>query len=345
MARNHARIFTSIWNDADFRALPSDAQRMYFVALSQPTLSYAGVVALTVGRWAKLATDSTAAKVSAAIKKLRDTRFVVVDQDTEELWIRSFGNHDGVLDQPGLITAMAKDFLAIQSPVIRRQFLDRLGADFIDSLPGRFPKAFGHGFPDGFPLGFVDDFRRHFGHGFEDGSPGGIPGGSARTRPSSPYPSPSPRPRPPAPTEPAGDVEPANGSGPPRSADDDDGQELDEATEAAVAAAGRARLARREAEKGQIPDPVRWLATDRRRTLAALAAGDRSVLDPPKPALNGRHEDPLDRQAAAQRVLAERNERRRRGEFECSKCEDDGVIESEPDVWTQCECATSKAPA
>ena len=36
MPRTEARIFTSIWNDRDFLALPPGAQRLYMFLLSQP---------------------------------------------------------------------------------------------------------------------------------------------------------------------------------------------------------------------------------------------------------------------------------------------------------------------
>lgn len=133
---------------------------------------------------------------------------------------------------------------------------------------------------------------------------------------------------------------------PPTSRDDDDDEAaLDPVTEAAVAAAGMARLERREAEKGQVSDPAAWLATDRRRTLEALSRGDRSVLEPPSATPNGgSRADPLEASAAAQRALAERNERRRRGEA-CPKCGDSGVEPLDDGTARRCECITAKASA
>ena len=113
-----------------------------------------------------------------------------------------------------------------------------------------------------------------------------------------------------------------------------------------MAAAGRARLERREAEKGQVSDRVGWLATDRRRTLEALSRGDRSVLDlPPAPGNGSSKADPLESSAVAQRQIAERNDRRRRGESACGKCAEAGVIELDDGSVERCDCTAARASA
>lgn len=300
MARNHARIVTSIWRKEDWRALTPEAQRMYFVALSQPTLSYCGVVAFTARRWSSMAKGLTVSKVNAAVVELARTRFVVVDADTEELWVRSFVNYDGVLEQPGLITAMAKDFLAVQSGDIRGQFLDRLGPDWLGTLPGRFPKAFGDGFPDGFPSGFADEYGEHFASM------------SAHARPSSPLPTPTPRPHPPA--EPAG----GNGNSGHAAMDDDDPHSA--IRQGAYALLAARRLAAREAEKGRVGDTSAWLreathrivdehhvaAISHQRNRPTVTAEQLANLLEPPAAL-----PPADASVAAAYALARRNEAER----------------------------------
>lgn len=119
MARNHARIYAAIWKDPKFVALPSSAQRVYMLALSQPGVSFCGVVSYTGRRWASMAPDTDAAAIEEAVTVLEAAEFVVVDRDTEELLIRSFVKHDGVADSPNLIKAMWKDFDGIFSPLIR----------------------------------------------------------------------------------------------------------------------------------------------------------------------------------------------------------------------------------
>lgn len=123
MARTHARIYGAIWQDDDFRALTSRAQRVYILALSQPGVSFCGVVGYTARRWAKMSSDTSAKSVERAVDELENAGFVIADTQTEELWIRSFVRHDGVLESPNLVIAMWKDIPGIFSPLIRNAFL------------------------------------------------------------------------------------------------------------------------------------------------------------------------------------------------------------------------------
>lgn len=159
MARTEARIHTSIWRDPDWRSLSVHAQWLYELLLSQPTVSFCGVLGLMPTRWAKMAKGMTAEVILDHLAELEGERYVVVDHDTEEVWIRSFVKWDGVLDQPGLTTAMMKDYGAIQSEPIRDGFLDGLGDGFLDGLAERFPKAFGGPKARAIPDGFADGFR------------------------------------------------------------------------------------------------------------------------------------------------------------------------------------------
>lgn len=127
VARTYAPLLTSIWSDPDFTTLSSAAQRVYMLAISQPTISYCGVVTFTARRWARLASDSSPADITAAIGELADARFVVVDEDAEELWVRSFVRHNGVLKSPNIAKRMDLDFVGIFSARIRELFLGELG--------------------------------------------------------------------------------------------------------------------------------------------------------------------------------------------------------------------------
>jgi hypothetical protein len=94
MAREYANIVTAIWRDRDFRALCAADQRMYLLVVTQPDISAAGTLPLTVGRWASLASDTTAEMVRASLERLSAGRFVYMDLVTEELLVRSFVRHD-----------------------------------------------------------------------------------------------------------------------------------------------------------------------------------------------------------------------------------------------------------
>lgn len=150
MARTHARLLTRIWSDPEFVALDAGAQRIYILALSQPNLSYCGVVPYTARRWATFARDTTVAMVTKAVKALVTASFVLLDEDTEELMIRSFVKHDGVLRSPNLVVAMSRDFERISSKGLREGFLKGFPEGFLEGLDERVRQGLAEGFRQGF---------------------------------------------------------------------------------------------------------------------------------------------------------------------------------------------------
>ncbi len=140
MARTEARLRCSIWTDEDFTALKGSTQRLYALLLSQADLSYCGVLPYTPKRWAKLSSDGSERQVRKDIEALVEARFVVVDEDTEELLVRSLVKGDGILKSTNLTTAMWKAFRGVLSEPIRKVFLDE--------LPEPFAKGFAEGFDE-----------------------------------------------------------------------------------------------------------------------------------------------------------------------------------------------------
>lgn len=130
MARDHARFYLSIWNDKDFRALTVEAQHAYMTLVSQPGLSYAGVLDYFPGRLATLTNGHTARRVSTAVTSLSRTRFVVVDRDTSELLVRTYVKHDGVLNRANMGKAVARAFGRVTSPNLRAAIVDELAKAF-----------------------------------------------------------------------------------------------------------------------------------------------------------------------------------------------------------------------
>jgi hypothetical protein len=116
MARSEARIYTELWEDDDFLALAPGPQRMFLFLLSQHDLSHDGVLALRERRWSKGARGLTAGEVSADLEALEEARFIVVDEDTEELLIRSFIRRDKVYRQPNVLRS-ARDHLRLVAGV------------------------------------------------------------------------------------------------------------------------------------------------------------------------------------------------------------------------------------
>lgn len=126
MARDHARVKTSIWDDPDFLALRVAEQHAYFLLVSNPGLSRCGVMAYIPGRFDHLAADMTAARFKSAVAGLRAARFVVLDERTQELLLRSYVRHDGVLDRVNMGKATGTAFQAVVSDSIRRAIGDEL---------------------------------------------------------------------------------------------------------------------------------------------------------------------------------------------------------------------------
>jgi hypothetical protein len=119
MARERATINIDIWSDADFRNLTAPAQSLYFKLTSHPKLDYCGCVEFHPGRLAAMSKEQASGDVMIAAQELSDTYFCVFDQATDEVLVRSFLRHDGLMHQPRLAVSAAKAYGAIASNKIR----------------------------------------------------------------------------------------------------------------------------------------------------------------------------------------------------------------------------------
>lgn len=119
MAREHANIRVDMWGDADWRSLSRDAQWLYMLMLSHPDTNRAGVSDWRPGRLAAMATGATAKDVRVIAAELERKHFIVTDDETEEILIRSFVKYDGVLKQPNMSVTMAKDWAGVASARLR----------------------------------------------------------------------------------------------------------------------------------------------------------------------------------------------------------------------------------
>jgi hypothetical protein len=138
MARDHARIKTSIWRDPDFRDLTMGSQWLYITILSQEKLSRAGVIDYRPGRIAALAKGHPASRVEADTLTLQRGRFILVDKQTEELFVRSYIRHDGVLDRVNMGKSVARALAEVVSFKIRSAAIDELSRLYIEqpNMPG-----------------------------------------------------------------------------------------------------------------------------------------------------------------------------------------------------------------
>ncbi|MCX5066614.1 hypothetical protein OOJ91_12070 [Micromonospora lupini] len=124
--RNYAQLFTAIWRDDDFKALNPARQQAYFLLVTQPNISAGGVLPLTVRRWAKLSEGDTTADLRERIEHLDAAAFVVVDEDTEELLVRSFIRHDNGYRNPRRQPSIREAVRAVESPRLRQVLAEEL---------------------------------------------------------------------------------------------------------------------------------------------------------------------------------------------------------------------------
>ena len=119
MAREHARIQTAIWLDDDFLDLTPEAQHLYLVITTQMSLTFCGVTAWHPGRLSQLAHGWTVEKVEVAAAELSAGLYLVIDETTGEVLVRSFIRNDGLLSSPNIAKAMFRKFSEIGSRAIR----------------------------------------------------------------------------------------------------------------------------------------------------------------------------------------------------------------------------------
>lgn len=183
MARTEARTKTSIWSNSDFIALPTTAQRTYWQLFSQPTISLCGVLAYTPGRWARLSSDGTIEATKADIETLAAGRFIVVDEVTEEVFVRSFIRNDGVWRSPKTRRAALDQVASVLSKSIRDAIaveIERLEDEDEKVLPDGVSDGVSGTASSGVAGGVADRTRAHARAISSLQSPSPSPGGNAR---------------------------------------------------------------------------------------------------------------------------------------------------------------------
>lgn len=127
-------------------ALPVECQRLYLFLLSQGNLTHLGILPLTLRRWAQSAPGLSVVKLRGDLDRLDAAGFVVVDDDTEELLIRTLLRGDGVYKQPNVLRGAVNTAPAVQSARIKRGLLreiDRIDLTEVPEDKGRRDAAAG----------------------------------------------------------------------------------------------------------------------------------------------------------------------------------------------------------
>ena len=143
MPRTEARIFTSVWKDPHFAGIDQGAQWLYFFLLSQDDLTYSGVMPLRARRWVPKAAGLTVAEIESALKALEASprRFVITDEDTGELLVRSLLRRDGIWKQPNLLKLARESAEQLESPRLRAALLEELRRLPLDETPSEQVKT------------------------------------------------------------------------------------------------------------------------------------------------------------------------------------------------------------
>lgn len=119
MARKFGSVNVEIWNDPEFRKLPPAAQHLYLLLWTAPALSFCGVHEWRPGRLTKLSYGFTEEHTRTVAACLVARHFLVIDEDTEEVLVRSWARFDGLLKQPKLAISYTMAYAEVYSPTLR----------------------------------------------------------------------------------------------------------------------------------------------------------------------------------------------------------------------------------
>ncbi|WP_237341851.1 hypothetical protein [Williamsia soli] len=126
MANSAGMLKESIWRDKDFRAIPRTAQTTYGQLLSQKELDRAGIQPLQVSKWAKGCDEITESDVWTDLKVLEAARFVFYDEDTDELFVRSYMRQSDITRYPNILKNALRCAGMVASPKLRHELATEL---------------------------------------------------------------------------------------------------------------------------------------------------------------------------------------------------------------------------
>lgn len=126
MSREYGQIRHDMWSDDDWRSLTVPAQHLYMLLLSDPKLSYCGVTAWHPGKIAQRSGENAGRDTLIAGAELANNYFVVIDEETEEVLVRSYLRHDPLMKNPRLAVTMTKDYASVGSKKLRAAIVHEL---------------------------------------------------------------------------------------------------------------------------------------------------------------------------------------------------------------------------
>lgn len=121
MANAAALIRESIWRNREFRALPRQAQCTYMQLCSQKDLDCAGLLTLNVGLLAKGCDEVDHETICRDLETLEAHRFVIVDEETDEVFIRAYMRTAEVVKSPNVLKSALKSARLVASGKLRSE--------------------------------------------------------------------------------------------------------------------------------------------------------------------------------------------------------------------------------
>lgn len=119
MAREFAQFQLRMWVDDEWTGLTLEAQHLYKLLISQEDIGPSGLIPLRPRRWAKLSRNGSVDKVMAALTELDDASFVVMDEETAEVLVRTFIRGSGNYKHVRLLRMALNQAERAESPRIR----------------------------------------------------------------------------------------------------------------------------------------------------------------------------------------------------------------------------------
>lgn len=123
----YAKVNVAIWGDQDWKKLTRDEHWLYFLLWSHPKTNAAGVADWRPGRLASSAAQTTAEDVRRIAAQLQAKRFILVDEESEEVLIRSYLKHDQRMKQPNASVSVANAYSGTASLPIQKVIVYELG--------------------------------------------------------------------------------------------------------------------------------------------------------------------------------------------------------------------------
>lgn len=126
MARKYGRLHIAVWSDEDYQALDPYHQGIFTGLIAYPDVTWCGVIDYMPKRLIKISDHLNPDLLDKAVRFLADSYFLVIDDETEEILIRTFIRWDGVMHQKNVGKAMVNAIKKVKSPTIKDRIYTEL---------------------------------------------------------------------------------------------------------------------------------------------------------------------------------------------------------------------------